>query len=274
MGLDERAITMLELQGDDSLMAKIQREDALANINKAENKRLKLLLSGLVATVTVLSLVFAASTVTVLGLSDAGIIPGGDELLGGGEFADWVEVSYEADEGGEILGDAEQLVPPDGDTEPVVAVADDGWMFLCWDDGLTTPERYERGVDRDVSFAAIFIEIDSDSGDDNREGFLDSDGDDSGDLPDEQPSMDMPQYGQPGEVPPEGTPEDEGNKSDQIDPNGAGGKWNDANQFIDGNQYYRDQLDLYYELAMQIFESGGEIPPELREFFENYFDSI
>ena len=86
--------------------------------------------------------------------------------------------------------------------------------------------------------------------------------------------MDMPQYGQPGEGPPEGTPEDEGNKSDQIDPNGAGGKWNDANQFIDGNQYYRDQLDLYYELAMQIFESGGEIPPELREFFENYFDSI
>ena len=54
----------------------------------------------------------------------------------------------------------------------------------------------------------------------------------------------------------------------------AGGKWDDSNKFIDGNQYYRDYLEMYYQMAQEIFEETGEIPPELREFFGMYFGSI
>ena len=55
---------------------------------------------------------------------------------------------------------------------------------------------------------------------------------------------------------------------------GAGGKWEESNQFLDGGTYYREHLDEYYAMAEQIFEENGEIPPEMREFFENYFGGI
>ena len=31
---------------------------------------------------------------------------------------------------------------------------------------------------------------------------------------------------------------------------------------------------MYYQYAMELFEQNGEIPPELIEFFETYYDSI
>ena len=267
LGLEERAITMLELREDDSLIAIKQREDTFYSIRSAENKKMKLLLSTLMITLTSVALVFAAFATTVLGLSEAGVIPNAEKLFGG-EVGDWIEISYYADEGGEILGDDLQLLYPGESSTPVVAVADDGWIFLCWDDGLSSPERYESNVDRHMSYTAIFIKIDDgDSDDEQGVG-----GDLATNLPDEIPSMEMLP---PDEMtsPPQSSP-DTNNPSGTPDPDGAGGKWDDANQFIDGNQYYRDQLEMYYELALEIFKDGGEIPPELREFFENYFDSI
>ena len=272
LGLEERAITMLELDGDDSFFARIQREDTFQSVKTIEGKKVKLFFSRLAITLAAIAFVFATASTTVLGLANADVIPSGEELLGGGEFADWIAVEYEADEGGEILGDHQQLVPPKSDTTPVVAVAHEGWMFLCWDDGLRTPERYERNVTGEISLVAIFVEVEPEDVD--MELLNDkNEGDASTELPDEVPSgaMNPPQSEMEG-PPNQGDPGDDSNQ--ESDPNGAGGKWSEANQFIDGNQYYRDQLDIYYELAMEIFKDGGEIPPELREFFENYFDSI
>ena len=56
--------------------------------------------------------------------------------------------------------------------------------------------------------------------------------------------------------------------------NGAGGKWEENNMIYNGSTYYKDTLEYYYELCQQVFEEHGEIPPELREFFELYYDSI
>ena len=271
LGLEERAITMLELGESDSFLAQIQREDTLHSIKTIEGKKIKMLFSTLTTTLAAIAFVLAISMSTLLGLSEANVIPNGEELFGGGELADWVNISYEAADGGEILGDDQQLLPPGADTTPVVAIAHEGYMFLCWDDGVRTPERYERDVDEELSLIAIFIEVDIEDAD-LEEMTSQDESDISSNLPDEIPSGDMlPQNGAEG--PPE-QGESGNDPSDNSDPNGAGGKWNDANQFIDGNQYYRDQLDMYYELALEIFKDGGEIPPELREFFENYFDSI
>ena len=33
-------------------------------------------------------------------------------------------------------------------------------------------------------------------------------------------------------------------------------------------------MDMYYEMAQEFFEDNSDIPPELREFFENYFNGI
>ena len=72
----------------------------------------------------------------------------------------------------------------------------------------------------------------------------------------------------------QGSGQEEGEGKGEGQGFGAGGKWEDSNQFIDGKTYYKDQLDMYYQYAMEIFEQTGEIPPELREFFETYYDSI
>ncbi|MBR7140503.1 MAG: hypothetical protein IKD03_00020 [Clostridia bacterium] len=43
---------------------------------------------------------------------------------------------------------------------------------------------------------------------------------------------------------------------------------------IDGETYYHEKIDEYYEKAMEIIAAGGEIPEELRAFIEKYYDSI
>ena len=55
---------------------------------------------------------------------------------------------------------------------------------------------------------------------------------------------------------------------------GSGGGWSDNNQVIDGETNYRDVLEQYYDLAMEYINSGEEIPPEIKEFIENYFNSL
>ena len=55
---------------------------------------------------------------------------------------------------------------------------------------------------------------------------------------------------------------------------GAGGGWSDNNQIIDGNTDYRDVLDQYLDLVMDLLENGGDIPPELLQFIEDYFGGL
>ena len=48
----------------------------------------------------------------------------------------------------------------------------------------------------------------------------------------------------------------------------------DNNQIIDGNTDYRDVLDQYLDLVMDLLENGGDIPPELLQFIEDYFGGL
>ena len=70
----------------------------------------------------------------------------------------------------------------------------------------------------------------------------------------------------------EGGEDGQGNGQGQGD--GSGGGWSDNNQVIDGETNYRDVLEQYYDLAMEYINSGEEIPPEIKEFIENYFNSL
>ena len=55
---------------------------------------------------------------------------------------------------------------------------------------------------------------------------------------------------------------------------GAGGKYKEYNQVIDGETYYRDVYQEYYEQAMQILSEGGVVPEYIRIIIQNYFDAI
>lgn len=52
-----------------------------------------------------------------------------------------------ADEGGRVEDAAIQIIPKGGDCEEVLAVADDGYVFDIWSDGVTTPTGRIRTSD-------------------------------------------------------------------------------------------------------------------------------
>jgi hypothetical protein len=229
---------------------------------------------------------------TIKGLSDSGEIPNFNEIVEDDPYANYIPVTYMVEEGGWIEGETDQLVEPGGSTTPVVAMPEDGWVFEGWDDGFANPERFETEVTTELYFVAVFVQIDEDGGgaDGDGEGNNGStepaEGDKAEDLPaNGGANADSDQTGADGSEGDgsgskgendggQGSSDEQGEGKGDGKGQGAGGKWEDSNQFLDGNTYYRDHLEFYYQYALEIFEQNGEIPPELREFFETYFDSI
>ena len=293
LGLEERMITMIELEGDNSYIAKIQRENARASMAHVEGRKIKLRIPRVAISLAIIAAVLGSSMTTVKGLADSGEIPSFDELVEDDPYANYLEVFYEVDDGGYIEGEPAQLIEPGGSTTPVVAVAEDGWVFVGWDDGKTELERYETNVTQSLYFIAVFEEI-TDDGEGNEggeageggEGKDKAEGDKAEDLPaNGGANVESDQSGAEGSEGDgsgskgesdggQGSSDEQGEGKGDGKGQGAGGKWQDSNQFIDGNTYYRDYLDYYYQYALEIFEENGEIPPELREFFEAYYDSI
>ena len=119
------------------------------------------------------------------------------------------------------------------------------YMFLAWSDGAQKPSRTEKNVVKDVEVAAIFIEVkdDLDRGDDE---------DEPDDVPGDQGA---------------GRPGDGDNSS-------GGGKYEEVNQVIDGDTYYRDVYKHYYEDLLKVLEERDDISDEMREIIEAYFNII
>ena len=249
LGLDERAITMVELSGDDSLIARKQREDALASISKIKPNQIHVKLSTTVIILcSVFTLLFAGMG-TVEVLSSKGVLPSGVEIwqkLFPPEPLPKYTLTYSAAKGGELIGETEQTVEQGSSGEMVIAVADEGFVFLGWSDGVATPYRVDEDVKRNVKVEARFAMMDAfkDPGDDN-------------DKPDDVPGGDGDQETNNPDAPPSG-----------------GEKYIEINQIIDGQTYYRDVIDDYYQRAMEYLENDENVPDHIRRIIERYYSTI
>jgi len=67
-----------------------------------------------------------------------------------------VTVTYQAGTGGKIQGTAVQTVIKGGTTAAVTAVADSGYVFSKWSDGLTTAVRSDKNVTASKTVTALF----------------------------------------------------------------------------------------------------------------------
>ncbi len=252
LGLEERLITRLELLKDESYIAMLQREDAEEKVKGVDPKSLRLRFPLAMIVTAAVALLLGAGMTTVSALSSEGILPGGGDVLGPDteEELVYLEVNYVVDEGGSILGEEFQLVLPGQDATPVEAVADDGWMFVMWDDNYAEPVRQDGNIRESVTRVAMFQQVEENEG--NQEQ---SDGD--SDAAQDEPG-------------------DEDSPGDQNDPSpgGAGGKLEENNYIIDGETYYRDVYEDYYRRALEMLEAGEDIPDELRAIIEAYFDII
>ena len=261
LGLQERMITMNEFIDDDSVMALKQREDAKVKLNSIDLSLLKFVFSKvLIVALSVVSVLGIGMT-TVTGLSDKGIISGGKDVLEQifpDEPVALVTLSYVAQQGGMIEGDEVQTLEIGSDGEEVWAVAEDGWMFVEWSDGITDPYRCDYNVGEDAEYTATFAQIGD--GDGSGDGSGDGDSDGGGD-------------GQPGSGDSPGK-SDEPSDKDGPPNNGANGSYTENNMVKDGDTYYRDIFEEYYNQAMEYLASGEDIPEELRNLIQTYFDVI
>ena len=261
LGLEERMITMNEFIDDESFIALKQREDAKLKLNSIDLSLLKFVFSrGVIIALCVLGFMGAGMT-TVTGLSDKGIISSGKDVLEE-IFPEEPEIpvtlSYIAEEGGFIEGDEVQIFALGGDGTEVVAVAEDGYMFVEWSDGVTDPVRCDYRVQEDTEYVATFAQI----GDGDQPGDGPGDGDQPGDGDGQPGSGDTP------------SKSDQPSKEDGPPNNGANGSYTENNMVLDGNTYYRDVFEEYYNKAMEYLAAGEDLPAELREWIQTYFDIL
>ncbi len=270
LGLEERAVTMLEFKNDTSYIAALQRKDALRSMEKMGADKLRIRPSKIIVILAAVFSILGATATTAVGLAANDIIPGGGEIIPPDEPT-YIEVTYIVydGEGGEIIGETDQLVLPGEDAEPVVAVPFDGYVFKQWTDGSSDPTRQETDVTVPFELHAFFSPIGSGEGEEG-EGDPgeppEEDGDEDENAPDDDQS-DQDQEGSEGESP------DESGDSN-ADGTEGGGRWDDQNTIIDGNQYYYDSVETYKELAMQFIAANQEIPDYIKEFLEIYYDGL
>lgn len=293
LGLEERMVTMLHLQQDDSYIAKLQRENAQAHLKDVEDRKLRMRLPKAISILAAIAMVLGCGMTTVAGLAAQDIIAGGDELINPDDpLEEYLPITYLVEGEGYLEGETDQLVLPGEDTTPVVAVPEDGWVFTGWDDGGKSPERFEENVQSGAVYIALFEEIgeDGEGGEGDGEGQNgdnnNQEGDQAADVPaGGENNSDSQQGGQGNEGSGQGSDtdkenggtgegEEKGEGKGDGKGNGAGGKWDESNQFLDGTQYYGDHKDEYYQWAQDYMDENGDIPPEMQEFFKNYFNGI
>lgn len=279
LGLEERAITMLDYEEDNSYIADCQRNDAQAHIDAVKASSLKMALPNWLVGLASGAAVFGITFSLVCGLYMGGVVPSPSGNVD--PMESFIEATYIAEEGGEIDGETDQLLKPGDDATSVTAVAMDGYVFVGWSDGNKNPGRTDLKVTADLEVTALFESLND--GDGAEEGDFDgpgNEGDSANDQPTDGSAADNAEgnegdgNGSSGDSEGTGSSDQQGEGKGDGKGEGAGGKWSESNQIVNGEIYYRDWLEQYYEEAMQEISSMDELPPELRKFIEAYFESV
>ena len=259
LGLEERAITMIEYKNDDSVMARLQRDDALAALERIKNSNIRFSIPR--------KLIIALSVTAVVGLafgtlsygSSMGWFPDFDDFMDSLEETEYVEVIYMADEGGYIDGEEMQLVLMGENASTVIAIPEEGYSFEGWDDGYRKPDRTDEKIDHPLVLTAIFLPLEEDGDDDGGDEHGEN-----GEAPGEEEGDGDQKGDQPGEPSDNGDPGDEG-----------GGKYDRANQIIDGETYYREYLETYKEDIMNLLKKKvEELTEEEKAIIEAYINIV
>ena len=259
LGLEERTITMVEFENDDSIISRLQREDARAYLATINEKMLKMRVPKALVIVLSAAAAFCCLTVTLSVLASLGYIMSGAELMEPllpDDPVEYVYIEYIVEEGGYIEGEEFQEVILGTGAEEVMAVPEDGWIFVGWDDGFTEPARQDDGVERNMVLVAVF-EPSGEEGNNDGEGEGEGEGE-----------------GNPSDQPGEGEGEGDSDSQDPNEATSGGGKYESSNQVVNGQTYYRDIFAQYEDQINEYLASGEEIPEEIRKIIETYLEII
>lgn len=259
LGLEERLITMTELEGDTSFIATRQREDALAALKTVQAAWVKIAISVPLIIAVSVSCLFGAGMTTVSVLAASDIIESGGEIINPEDEIKEFDVIYEVQEGeGEIIGldggAPFQRVFEGDDALPVMAIPEDGYAFVEWSDGNEDPYRQDLRIKESMTIYAIFGELTEGDG----EGM---EGEGEGDEPADKPA--------------EGEGNGQAQDQDPSPGSGSGGNYEENNQYLDGDKKLEDAIyDNAYEDAINDMTENGEYTEEDKSIIGGYFDSI
>ena len=284
LGLDERVLTMEELKGNDSFMAKRQRTDAVRSLGKVKASLLKIVASVPLIILCTTAFILGGGMTTVSGLTAAGYVKSGKDIAQDIDDANKpvyeVKYSVEAREasqedsffggfsimfdvhkgvGGEIIGEEEQLVTQGEDATEVTVVEYEGYVFYAWSDGVQSPTRTDLNVQGDISITAIFVKMDENE---------DSDGNGDGDPSDGEPSEK-----EPGDKEPSDNNSDGNGKDDTNLDNTA--STDSRNQVLNGKTYYGGKnYDEAKSEASDKASKDGNMSSDKKNLINDYFEAI
>lgn len=269
-GLEERMITMTELEGDNSFIARMQRQDAIKVLKNVEAKMLKFTASIPVLIVLSCSCVLGTSAAIVEGLYQTGVIePGKNVIVNPTNQPKIYNIEYDVNGDGEIDGDIYQSIEEGKSGTLVEAKALDGYTFVKWVDkeGNTVgeePTRMETNVTSDIVLIAEFQEI---SYDDSGDG--EGDGDEGEGEGDEGDGEGKPKQGNDSSSNNGGK-----EKGESSQGSGASSSYKENNQVYDGNHDYKTEYEEARNDAMGDMSGNNNISNDNRDIAGGYFDTI
>ncbi|MBO5277426.1 MAG: hypothetical protein J6K86_02740 [Clostridia bacterium] len=260
LGLEERLLTMTHLEGDESYIARRQREDALAALSRVNTNLLKFAITVPMCVIAGVTGILGTGMTTVSGLAANGHLKSGNEIIEEATKEPPIkyEVTYEAGEGGMIEGDMFQIVIEGENAAGVMAVADEEYIFVEWSDGLTNPYREDMNVTESFTVTATFQYVENN----DEEGEGTGEGEEPSDKPGQEEGN--PQPGEPGDP----TEEKPGDNAE------AGGRYEAQNQIRDGETYYGDEYEDAYNEAMEEVSQDGDISDGQKDIIGDYFGAI
>lgn len=291
LGLEERLLTMTELENDDSYIARKQREDAQAALANIQAKWLKIVASIPLIVGASVMMVCSVAMTTVAIASANGYISSGQEII---EEATQPEpityaVEFLEDGGGIIEGEILQIIEEGGTIESVIAVPDEGWYIEEWrweiggeEFTLTETDVFfveDLFVETDIVITAVFAEAGDGSGGggggegEGEDGESQEADSDEGE-PEGEPSEGEPEEGEEGK---EGESDPEGENDPDSDNAGAGqgGTSHESDQIKDGKTDYGGTVyDEAVNDAQDELGSNDEIPEDWKDIISDYYENI
>ena len=251
LGLEERIITMIELEGDPTYIAQRQRSDALAALNIVRTEMIKISVSIMLIISTIFATICGIGGATVYAMYSAGVIRSGIDIIrdATAEPAVSYKVEYVVEGEGEILGMTEQEVYEGEDSLAVMAVPKTGYIFIGWSDGYDGAYRVDYQVGKNISVTAMFeeaVDVDPDNDDDNNP------------EPD-----DLPPYNQ------DGDPSDSNRDPTDKPSDDGSGEWTESDNYMDGETDYGQDLGDATDGAQGDIGNAGD-----GDMIGGYFDGI
>ena len=273
LGLDERVLTMEELKGNDSFMAKRQRTDTVRSLGKVKANLLKIVASVPLIILCTTAFILGGGMTTVSGLTAAGYVKSGKDIANDIDEANKkvFEVTYSVcyydldslqfipnEPCGEIIGESTQLVTQGEDSEEVTAQEYDGYFFYQWSDGSKEQTRTDTSVQGELTLTAIFVKVpDSSDPSDGKPG---------------DPSNGEP--GEPGDQEP-GEDNDSNNEKNDETKKDNTSSTDSRNQVLNGKTYYGGKnYDEAKSEASDKASKDGNMSSDTKKLINDSFESI